>query len=797
MAETEQYIEHPSLENDIVLLRQYARSQEPAAFVELSRRHAGAVYGACLRITANVQDAEELTQDCFFELARRAATIRSSVGGWLHSLATHRAMNAVRSRNRRRQREQRVAAASSKEQADSEAEVAWRHLEPLLDQAIDGLPEELRTPIILHFLENRPQSEVALRLGVHQSTVSRHIQEALEALRARLRESGFVMAVAPLTSLLTTHAGQTADPHLLTSLTKIALAGVGSTATGNAIGGVGTALAKLSTWAKALGTLAAPIFVQLLLGGWWGVAMIAMLWTYIAWRQPNWFEELAFAMAGTGARYEFFPFSRWTWTTPPPGWQKMVRQSLLCGGLLGTTPVAMFLEGGEPGMVATWAMIAVLPLLNAARIWMRVQRCVRAGKEQVAGIAEPLPDRIAIVQSGCFGAVAALGAVSFIVLIARSQHPGVYILVGSTVMPIAAIVAIADAIGKIRRYRRGRMAQGPTQARNMAACEPIRPRTTLATLLVVLAFAGLWTQGALRGYFRAPVGATVNVMDIMQRVVALAFLPMLALMVLVATIRLLGRLWARIPMFFWWLLAAIAAACATLNLVILAIWLFSSGWPPVDWAAVHRTMAKRRENNAFHWAIKDSDPKVWVRAAMMLGDIGKLKSDAAAMPELRKFLTDQDEEVRRRAAIAMSFLDAPAKDVVPELRRALSDEEWDIRQKAALMLGHYGPAAKDAVPELLKALSDEEQQVRFMAAIALQSIGPAAKDAIPELRRALSDSDSAVRHGAASTLASFGPAASRRSARVAKGAKRREQSGPISSHLGTGQDWSSRQGCDS
>ena len=149
MAETEQYIEHPSLEDDIALLRQYARSQEPAAFVELSRRHAGVVYGTCLRITANVQDAEELTQDCFFELARRAATIRSSVGGWLHSLATHRALNAVRSRNRRREHEQRVAAASSKEQADSEAEVAWCHLEPLLDQAIDSLPEELRTPIIL------------------------------------------------------------------------------------------------------------------------------------------------------------------------------------------------------------------------------------------------------------------------------------------------------------------------------------------------------------------------------------------------------------------------------------------------------------------------------------------------------------------------------------------------------------------------------------------------------------------------------------------------------------------------
>jgi DNA-directed RNA polymerase specialized sigma24 family protein len=102
MAKAERHIETPPFEGDIALLHQYARSQEPAVFMELSRRYAGVVYGTCLGITANVHDAEELTQDCFFELARRAATLRSSVGGWLHSLATHRALNAVRSRNRRR-----------------------------------------------------------------------------------------------------------------------------------------------------------------------------------------------------------------------------------------------------------------------------------------------------------------------------------------------------------------------------------------------------------------------------------------------------------------------------------------------------------------------------------------------------------------------------------------------------------------------------------------------------------------------------------------------------------------------
>lgn len=96
MAEAEQHTETPPSEGDIAILRQYARSQEPAAFMEVSCRYAGVVYGTCLRITANVQDAEELTQDCFLELARKAATVHSSVGGWLHRMATHRALNAVR-----------------------------------------------------------------------------------------------------------------------------------------------------------------------------------------------------------------------------------------------------------------------------------------------------------------------------------------------------------------------------------------------------------------------------------------------------------------------------------------------------------------------------------------------------------------------------------------------------------------------------------------------------------------------------------------------------------------------------
>ena len=248
-------------------------------------------------------------------------------------------LNAVRSRKRRRENEEQAAVAE--EEAGSEDEAAWRDLEPLLDQAIESLPEELRAPLILHFLESRSQSEVALRLGVHQSTVSRRIQEAIEALRGRLRESGFVMAIAPLSSLLAVHAGQAADPHLLASLGKIALAGISSTATGNAIGSAGTVLAQLSTWGKALAAIVSPLIVQLVLGGWWGFAWATAVLGYVAWRRPKWHEELSLAMGGKGYGYEFFPLARWTWTTPPPGWQKAIIQAIMGSMMMWCVAIAL------------------------------------------------------------------------------------------------------------------------------------------------------------------------------------------------------------------------------------------------------------------------------------------------------------------------------------------------------------------------------------------------------------------------------------------------------------------------
>ena len=50
------------------------------------------VYGVCLRITGSAADAEDATQECLLELARKAGDIRGSLGGWLHTVAARRSL---------------------------------------------------------------------------------------------------------------------------------------------------------------------------------------------------------------------------------------------------------------------------------------------------------------------------------------------------------------------------------------------------------------------------------------------------------------------------------------------------------------------------------------------------------------------------------------------------------------------------------------------------------------------------------------------------------------------------------
>ena len=116
-------------------------------------------------------------------------------------------------------------------------------------------------------------------------------------------------------------------------------------------------------------------------------------------------------------------------------------------------------------------------------------------------------------------------------------------------------------------------------------------------------------------------------------------------------------------------------------------------------------------------------------------------------------LKNENWDVRRNAAHALSNIGPRAKEAIPALIVVLKDKEEVVRNRAARALGMIGLEVTTVVPALIRTLKDEDWHVRMIVVEALGRIGKAAKDAIPALTETLKDEDRFVRETAKSTLA--------------------------------------------
>lgn len=220
------------------LLQRFEGRGDIDAFAEITRLYANMVYGTCVRITGDREAAADATQDTFFALLKGAGKVTGSLGGWLHRVATRRAIDLVRRDRSRRQREQVYAA-----QAALETD-RWADVSPLLDEAMDEIDDAARDLILRHFLQAQTTVQIAASEGVSQSTVSRHLEQALAQLRDKLRAKGVLVSISALGGFMSEAAQAAAPPAVMAELSRMVLVG-----TATAAGGVSTAALSGLGWA--------------------------------------------------------------------------------------------------------------------------------------------------------------------------------------------------------------------------------------------------------------------------------------------------------------------------------------------------------------------------------------------------------------------------------------------------------------------------------------------------------------------------------------------------------------------
>jgi RNA polymerase sigma factor (sigma-70 family) len=215
-----------AMETDQLLLSRYAATCDAEAFAELVRRHRVMVFSTARRITGNHHDAEDVTQACFFELAKSADDIDGAIAGWLHTRATSRAINHLKSADARRTREEEATERERQAHVPDHVDLEWSEVAPFVDAAFEHLPDELREPLIMHFLEGRNYREIARELRLSKTTIERRIKIGIERLRLLISGKTAIPSTAALAVLLKQNGALATTPYLNGALAKLALAGV-------------------------------------------------------------------------------------------------------------------------------------------------------------------------------------------------------------------------------------------------------------------------------------------------------------------------------------------------------------------------------------------------------------------------------------------------------------------------------------------------------------------------------------------------------------------------------------------
>lgn len=181
-----------SQDNDVALLKAIAAKDE-ASLAQIYDNYRVILFGLLMRILNNREEAEDVLQEVFLQVWRKAGDFDEDRGRpftWLVTLTRSRGIDRLRTLSAR----ERVAEAGAKDASEAISDAASDAFRSeqrgLVTNALAQLPDEQQRPLMLAYFDGLTQSEIATRLGAPLGTVKTRMRTGLMKLRELLAGKG-------------------------------------------------------------------------------------------------------------------------------------------------------------------------------------------------------------------------------------------------------------------------------------------------------------------------------------------------------------------------------------------------------------------------------------------------------------------------------------------------------------------------------------------------------------------------------------------------------------------------------
>jgi RNA polymerase sigma-70 factor (ECF subfamily) len=179
-------------------LIQRCSARDEQACTELVSEHQRMVYQLSLNLLGDHNEALDLSQEVFLRVFRTIHTFRghSALRTWIYRIVVNQARNRQRWWRRRRKSQQVSLDEHIRDHGDlpetndggsPERMLGRKELAEQIRSALEDLPFDQRTALVLREIDGLSYEEIGYSLGIAVGTVKSRLARARESLRARLR----------------------------------------------------------------------------------------------------------------------------------------------------------------------------------------------------------------------------------------------------------------------------------------------------------------------------------------------------------------------------------------------------------------------------------------------------------------------------------------------------------------------------------------------------------------------------------------------------------------------------------